>query len=285
MRIINAAESMHLCFEGEKFDISRWKKYMDTCAPGAKQKCLDDMQECLNAGYTWEKDYLPVLNGVMINREKREEVIRSFCTVTQNLENRILSVFGKNVDADIVLYLGLCCGAGWVTQINQRVTILLGIEKIVELDWCSVDAMNGLILHELGHVYQAQHGVISIDASKNRERYLWQLFTEGVAMVFEQEMVGNRAYFHQDRDGWKEWCEQNEAKIASAFYRELDGMTREKQQFFGDWVCFEGMPDVGYYLGARLVRFLMNKASFEQIIACNINDIEKAYSAYLAHLM
>lgn len=59
------------------------------------------------------------------------------------------------INADVALYLGFCNGAGWVTDIDAKTVVLLGIEKIIELDWVSVDDMRGLVYHELGHVYQA----------------------------------------------------------------------------------------------------------------------------------
>ena len=158
MRAINTAEEMLAAFEGNQFDLEKWKRYMDASVPGAKAMCLGDMQNCLSAGFSWEKDYLPVLNAVRKNGEKRMEAVESFRAVAEHLDEAILGRFGRTVDADVVLYLGLCNGAGWVADVGGRTAILLGIEKIMELDWCGRDAMIGLIVHELGHAYQSQYG-------------------------------------------------------------------------------------------------------------------------------
>ena len=32
-------------------------------------------------------------------------------------------------------------------------------------------------------------------------------------MVFEQEFIGDAEYFHQDRNGWKEWCDKNSVRL------------------------------------------------------------------------
>ena len=56
--------------------------------------------------------------------------------------------------------------------------------------------MKALILHELGHLYQEQYGVLRREFSTGRDRFLWQLFTEGIAMVFEQETVGDPQFYH-----------------------------------------------------------------------------------------
>jgi len=78
--------------------------------------------------------------------------------VSNNLEEKIISIFGKSLEVDIILYLGLCNGAGWVTTVNNQTRILLGIEKIIELNWRKPNDMIGLIYHELGHVYQDTYG-------------------------------------------------------------------------------------------------------------------------------
>ena len=118
-----------------------------------------------------------------------------------------MECFGHELEIDIVLYVGLCNGAGWVTNINGRDVILLGIEKILELNWYDEDSMRGLIYHELGHVYQMQYGVLEQESFDHRKNFVWQLFVEGIAMYFEQVLVGDKNYFHQDAEGWKQWCE------------------------------------------------------------------------------
>ena len=281
MNIIDTSGDIGRIFEGGTFDMNAWEAYMDKWVPGAREVCSQDMQECLQSGYTWENEYLPVLKAVQVAAERFEKAVSSFKSVTEHLDERVQECFGKTVDADIVLYLGLCNGAGWVIEINGRTKVLLGIEKIIELDWCDIDSMNGLIVHELGHVYQAQYGKLYIENASPREHFLWQLFIEGVAMVFEQEVIGDTGYFHQDRGGWKEWCESHEGLIRSSFYADLDTMTRENQRYFGDWVSFEGYGDVGYYLGTRFVRFLMKADSFDRIIGYEVGRVKVGFEEFM----
>ena len=178
--------------------------------------------------------------------------------------------------------LGLGNGAGWATTLNGKPTVLLGIEKIVELHWCSEDDMNGLVLHELGHVYAAQFGT-SLSPSRE-QRLLAQLFSEGIAMVFEQELVGNPNYFHQNVNGWTTWCHEHLSAIAHCFAAESPSLTRETQRYFGDRVSFEGYPDVGYYLGARFVRFLMEKMTFDEVLCLPLSQIQQSFDAFCASL-
>ncbi len=282
MRIIDTADGFAACYPGGRFDLAEWTAYIDARVPGARELCLRDAQETMDAGYSWEACFLPVLNAVPAEPEKLERALRSFREVTEGLDARLAAAFGKSVDADVVLYLGLCCGAGWVTEVGGKTAVLLGIEKILELGWCDKDPMTGLVVHELGHVYQAQYGRLACGTDALPDRFLWQLFTEGVAMVFEQEVLGDKDYFHQDRGGWKRWCDENAAAICRAFRRDLGTMTLETQRYFGDWVRFEGKPDTGYYLGARFVRDMLRRDSFDSIINYDLAEVRERFDAFAA---
>ena len=281
MNIINTSAGILSAYEQSRFELTKWEKYIDEYVPGAKELCIADKDECLSAGYSWEQDYLPVLNAVIQNPEQRDEVIRSFFSVTDHLDQRTLDRFGKTLEADVILYLGLCNGAGWVTEINGKTVVLLGIEKIMELNWQDTDSMTGLILHELGHVCQAQYGVLHREFTRTEDHFLWQLFTEGVAMVFEQEIVGDPGYYHQDINGWKQWCDRNAARIRQSFFSDIRHMTKENQRYFGDWIRFEGYGDTGYYLGTRFVRFLLETDRFDHVIQYNIEEVRQGFEQFM----
>lgn len=282
MNIIDATKGMLSAFDMQQFDIEMWKTYMNSSLPQAKEMCIQDMEDCISAaGLSWERDYLPVLNAVPHNIIKLDEITQSFYKITENLAEKIFEKFSKFLDVDIILYLGLCNGAGWVTTINGKATVLLGIEKIIELNWCGIDPMNGLILHELGRVYQAQYGILHRELESAKDQFLWQLFTEGIAMVFEQEIVGNPEYYHQATAKWKTWCSQNVRFISRSFTDDLDTMTRENQRYFGDWTCFNGYCDVGYYLGACFVRFLLESDCFDNLISYDIDEVRSGFGMFL----
>ncbi|MCI5654784.1 MAG: hypothetical protein MR311_11035 [Lachnospiraceae bacterium] len=175
----------------------------------------------------------------------------------------------KELCLDGILYLGLCNAAGRVTMIHGRRVILLGIEKIMELNWCDINSMTGLIIHELGHVYQAQYGVMDLQTDSVADQFLWQLFTEGVAMVFEQKVMGDPEYFHQGNCEWKNWCRQNIKLIKHSFVNDLKTMTHENQRYFGDWVRFYGYGDTGYYLGTVFVIFFKHGILTVALCVCS----------------
>ena len=283
MRIINLAADLTPIYPGGRFDLTCWEEYIRAADPALADLCLADMRGDIAAGLLdYEEQMLPVLNGCWQQSAVRAEALASFEAVTAGLDERVRACFGRTVEADVILYPGLCSGAGWVTTLHGRDVILLGIEKIAELHWCSRDDMRGLIFHELGHVYQRQYGVLERSCTTSRRQFLWQLFTEGVAMCFEQQLVGDRYYFHQDRDGWAAWCHAHIRSMKADFLHDLGTMTRRSQRWFGDWARYEGRGDVGYYLGARFVDFICRDRAFDDILSLDDAAVEQLFHAFVA---
>lgn len=222
-----------------------------------------------------------MLNNVACNHELRENAHLSFCKATDELEHTLYVQFGKTLDIDIIFYLGLCNGAGWVTEYHGNTVILLGIEKIMELNWCSLDDMYGLIYHELGHVYHKKYGIFNRVFDTDTDSFLWQLFTEGIAMYFEQSLVGNANYYHQDKDGWKMWCDDHLQQIKTDFDDDMKTMTFANQRYFGDWVVYHGHCDVGYYLGCQFVHYILSKYRFDESICFDIDMVKKLFKEFV----
>lgn len=282
MNIIDAYPELLTAYEGGAFCFAKWSSYMDAALPGMAPLIISDVERCLETGsVSWETDYLPVLNAVLAQDGLREEAHASFRAVTRELDRAVQDRFGKSLDVDLVFYLGLCNGAGWVTECQGRKTVLLGIEKIMELNWCGLDEMRGLIYHELGHIYQGQYGVLDRTFERDEDAFLWQLFTEGIAMYFEQALVGDFDYYHQDRDGWKEWCDRHFQQIKTDFAGDLKSMTFANQRYFGDWVSYHGHGDVGYYLGCRFVHSILSLYEFDELIRFPIDTVTRLFRQFI----
>ena len=58
MKIINTADGFAACYTGGRFDLDRWREYIDVRVPGARELCLRDAQETMDAGYSWEAYFL-----------------------------------------------------------------------------------------------------------------------------------------------------------------------------------------------------------------------------------
>lgn len=262
IKIIDTYPQIGTLFDDGTFNIEKWELYINFNYDKSANIFKDDLRKYLDSGnYVYEKDILPILNAVYEN-SNLETLYSSFCKITDGLNEKIIDHFGCELDIDIVLYIGLCNAAGWVTNINGRDVILLGIEKILELNWCDEDSMYGLIYHELGHVYHKQYGMFHQQSDNNSQNYVWQLFTEGIAMCFEQTLVDNSNYYHQNKNGWLEWCDNHYQQILADFYHDLPTMTKSNQKYFGDWVSYRGKGDVGYYLGTKFVQQQCDKYDF-----------------------
>lgn len=281
IHVIDTCHQIKGLFDNGAFNFPRWEAYINSIYNNSAHIFKDEADEYINSGlYTFEKDFLPVINAVYEN-PKLKLLRESFSAVTDHLNQRITEKFGKCVTTDIVLYLGLCNAAGKVTRINGIDTILLGIEKILELNWYNLDSMYGLIYHELGHMYHSQHGILEQESNDNKKNFVWQLFTEGTAMYFEQALIGDFHYYHQDVNGWREWCDAHFTQILLDFDRELPVMTRLEQRYFGDWCNYYGYSDTGYYLGSRFVQYLTGIYRFDDIINLKIDAVYDLYREFV----
>lgn len=280
IKIIDTFAKINDLFEDGKFILDKWKTYMNSIYGNAANFVIDDMKECFGSGdYVYEKDILPIITAVYKHADL-EILHSSFCKVTEGLNKKVNDCFGNEVDMDIVFYVGLCNGAGWVTNINGRDVILLGVEKILELNWLDEASMCGLIYHELGHVYHTQYGDFNQQSDISEQNFVWQLFTEGIAMYFEQILVNDFNYYHQDKNGWLKWCDNHFEQILADFHKDLEAMTKCNQRYFGDWVSYNGKGDVGYYLGTKFVQRLNEKYSFEELINMKIGRVHQEFISF-----
>jgi len=281
IKIIDTYSQINTLFENEMFNQTKWELYMDSIYDKAANVLLNDLEECLDNGiYVYEKDILPIINAVYRHPDL-EKLHASFCQITEDLNKKVIDRFGRELDIDIVLYVGLCNAAGWVTNINGRDVILLGIEKILELNWYDKRSMSGLVYHELGHVYHKQYGMFHQQSDSSSQNFVWQLFTEGIAMYFEQALVNDFNYYHQDNNDWLKWCDNHFQQILEDFHSDLPTMTKSNQKYFGDWVRYNGKGDVGYYLGTKFVQQLCGKYEFDRLINLDIDSVFQEYLYFM----
>lgn len=282
IKIVDTYSQIFGLFEKGIFSLEKWRQYINLIYDNSSHIFEDDVKEYIDKGnYIFKKDFLPIINAVYKN-PSLEQLHHSFKAVTNGLNEKVIESFGRELHVDIVLYLGLCNAAGWATQINGTDTVLLGVEKIIELNWESVNELYGLIYHELGHIYHKQYGCLKQYSINSKKNFVWQLFTEGIAMYFEQALVNDFNYYHQDKNGWKNWCEKHFQQILLDFDADLHIMTKMNQRYFGDWVDYYGRSDVGYFLGTKFVHYLCKKHSFEQLINMKPDDIYDEYLVFVA---
>ena len=272
MNIINTCDKIKECFS-KGFDMSVWRKYAGEISKEFPSKCENDAKN-----YDFNKAVLPVLEAAL-NADKIDFVSNNFQIVVDTLNANLTKLFDTEPDINIILYLGLCNGAGWATTLDGKNTVLLGIEKIIELDWGDETNMRALILHEIGHLWHKMNGHLYIPDFTKRRKAIQQLYQEGVAMVCEHILCGDDEFYHQDKDGWLDWCRENEAEIKKEYLRRLDS-NESVQDFFGDWCSYKGYSDVGYYLGCRFVEYLMKNKPLKEIANMSYKKLNKSFAEY-----
>lgn len=272
MKIINTCDEIKTLFHNG-FDMSMWRIYAKKISKELVPKCENDAKN-----YDFENQVLPVLN-LALNEEKINSVSQSFQAVINTLNKNLSKLFDTEPDINIILYLGLCNGAGWATTLDGKNTVLLGIEKIIELEWYDEANMRALILHEIGHLWHKLNGNLYFPEFTKRRKAIQQLYQEGVAMVCEHILCDDDEFYHQDKDGWLKWCYQNENEIKAEYLRRLNERI-SVQDFFGDWCSYSGHSDVGYFLGCRFVRYLMKTHSLRETVNMNYYQLNKAFKEF-----
>lgn len=274
MRIINTYDKVQNCFSKNIFDINAWRKYADEISPLLKDKCEKNA-----AKYDFHNDVLPILNKVAEQKCKVAKANASFLSVTSNLQSNICKIFKDDIELDIILYLGLCNGAGWATLLDVRNVILLGIEKIVELDWQDEKSMQNLIFHEIGHIWHQTYGELNPPTFLKGKKSLVQLYQEGIAMVCEQILCQDSNFYHQNQNGWLDWCIANASDIKIEFLKRIR-CNESTQDFFGDWCNYKGHSDVGYFLGCEFIKYLQESYSLIEIANMSIRKLYKNFKHF-----
>ena len=274
MRVINTFDKIQNCFIDDIFNIDCWRKYTKDFSRELSEKCEQD-----SGKYDFKKDILPVLNNVMLNRKAALEANNSFIAATDKLRGSIDTLFHRGSETDIILYLGLCNGAGWATTLDGRNAVLLGIEKIIELNWQNESAVQGLIFHEIGHIWHRTYGNLCPETHSSGEQSLVQLYQEGIATVCEQILCQDDNNYHQNQNGWLEWCISNKAEIKREFLQRIE-KNISTQDFFGDWCNYKNHSDVGYYLGCEFIKYLKRKYSLADIANLNTDRLYLHYNEF-----
>ncbi len=269
MKIIDTYEQIEPYFPQQEFSMFKWEQYAEHISRALVDLVKEDIKD-----YCFEKDILPVVKNALASHEKQLIIHNNFAEISQNLSQRIQDAFGVQLEVDLILYLGLCNGAGWATELDGRPVVLFGMEKIIELAWDDKKDMIGLVYHELGHIWHRQVRNRETILENQRDKALWQLYSEGVAMFFEQKLCGDMDFYHQDTESWLNWCIANRRSLFVEYYTRLVS-DRSVRDFFGDWNAFQGKTDVGYYLGCELVKSFQKELSLNAIANLELSVVEE----------
>ncbi len=273
MKIKDTFFEIEQCFDQTGFCKCRWDAYISRHLPYAKETIEQDA-----ADYDFEKEVVPVLEAVCQDNARAELLHGSFLAACDGLEERIRQKLHTELDVVIVLYLGLCNGAGWAIGFDGVPHVLLGVEKILELDWCGEADVKALLYHELGHLWHDRCRSTRQSIESPKERALWQLYREGVAMYCQQLLCEDFGFYHQDKKGWLDWCKGNRAALFREYIRVVE-QGESHRKFFGDWNSYLGVSDIGYYLGCELIKKAAERKDLAGILDLSLREIEETLYA------
>ncbi|WCN28973.1 hypothetical protein [Thermococcus kodakarensis] len=207
---------------------------------------------------------------LLLKRNMEELILahEKLLEVLPRMETKIEELFGiKPKDYNVVLYIGIENGAGWVTEFLGKPPILFGLEAIAKLKWYS--KLEGLVVHEFGHLVHWLLRGENIERLEDEQMFL--LYTEGFAQRIEDIIIGRP--WHLEEEGWFEWCEENEGLLKAEFLRRI----QEKEPlnpFFGSWYTLFGKRFLGYYIGYKFICWLEKDYSLEEISKLKREEIK-----------
>lgn len=185
--------------------------------------------------------------------------------------------FEMELEIVYVIYVGIGCGAGWVTEYDGKHAILLGLEMIAETGWTDEESLRGLLAHELGH---AIHGILRGDPGlRGGTGPFWQLYTEGFAQRCEHLILKSDTWHvGSGVPDWLQWCEDNSIWLVGKFLQAVDS-GEDIRPFFGSWLDIEGRKHCGHYLGHDVV-LALERTSDIRTVAC-LEDVDRAVTSVL----
>lgn len=223
------------------------------------------------------REYLRLLEKR--NAEELKLAHKRLLEALPKVEKRIRELFGIGPERyNVVIYVGLENGAGWVTEFAGKPSVLFGIEAIAELGW--YERIGGLVAHELGHVVHWLLRGEDLEKLEEEEQAFW-LYTEGFAQRIEDLATGRP--WHLESEGWFEWCSENEATLKGEFLRRMEA-NEPLNPFFGSWYRLFGKQFTGYYLGYRFIRWLERDYPLEEIAKLEKKELKHRILRFLRGL-
>ena len=98
-------------------------------------------------------------------------------------------------------------------------------------------------------------------------------------MVCEHILCQDDRYYHQNQNGWLDWCKENEAEIKREYLRRVD-KKYQHAGFLRGLVQLQNHSDVGYYLGCEFVKHLQRQYSLVDIASLNVNQLYNHFKEF-----
>lgn len=273
----NDIKKMRYAILEENTDIlSAWENYIKF-NKNIEDTCVSD-----STSYDFENEIQPIIEQALTTDFRQlQEAHENYLTLAKQITSKFNNMFEIDQDINVYFYMGLCNGAGWATNIHGIETVLIGVEKIVELRWHDKVKLESLISHELCHI---AHNVIRIGgidycAPTIKLNNIWHLYTEGFAERYSQKLNIDGVYSERGTE-WTSWCKEHHNEICQEYLHRVNS-NKIAQDFFGDWNSYRGHSDLGYYLGCEFIRYIEQDYDLFEIAKLNISTIEELVVEYL----
>lgn len=258
----------HLPLEAQ---IDAWvSEYMS----GWPELLAKQQEDYASEGYDWRQvareRVFPYLSERLPAMGTAHDHLLAICEPAYARAQRALDF---DAEAVFLIYVGIGCGAGWVTHYQGSPAVLFGLENVAEEGWTDPAILAGLVAHETGHLVQFywrdQHG-----RPKGSGPW-WQLYTEGFAQRCEGLILGEDSWHMSLSAGegdWLAWCRANRSWLAAEFRRVVDA-AEPVRPFFGSWFEVRGRKQTGYFLGHEVIRQLESGMTLQEIALLDPADL------------
>lgn len=250
--------------------LKKWRSKYIANYPSLLNKQLEDYE---SQGFDWRQE---AKNKVFPHLEER---LPAMTRAKGNLREIIPVIYKKaydffdfNLEVTAVIYVGIGCGAGWATEFKGKPALLFGLENIAECRWSDSKSIEGLVAHELGHLFHDR-----IRQSSNlpmKDGPFWRLYKEGVAKWSESELLNRESWYESrglNESGWLDWCREHRGWLAKEFLRRVE-KEKSVEQFFGSWYDLKGWKQTGYFLGYEATTSLISSFNLPGLDILNISD-------------
>lgn len=97
IRILDTYDQINTLFNDSTFNYEKWVAYINAIYENSSHIFQDDMDEYITSGkYTFEKDFLPIINDVYHN-PNLDILHESFVAITANLNEHIFKAIWQRI--------------------------------------------------------------------------------------------------------------------------------------------------------------------------------------------